>query len=38
MKIARFKYQWLNALVLYLLGVSSLALVAYGGKALLSFL
>ena len=38
MQIARFKYQWLNALVLYLLGVTSLALMAYGCRVLLNFL
>ena len=36
-KIA-FKNQWLNALTLYLLGISSLAVVAYGCKALLNLL
>lgn len=36
-KIA-FKSQWLNALSLYFVGVSSLAVVAYGCKALLNLL
>lgn len=33
-----FKSQWLNALALYVMGVLSLAVVAYGCKALLNFL
>lgn len=36
-KIA-FKRQWLNALALYVIGVLSLAVVAYGCKALLNLL
>ncbi|MFT4763243.1 MAG: hypothetical protein ACI9OH_000328 [Oleispira sp.] len=36
-KIA-FKRQWLNALALYVMGVLSLAVVAYGCKALLNLL
>lgn len=38
MKKAAFKSQGLNALVLYLAGVLTLALFAYGCKALLNFL
>jgi hypothetical protein len=33
-----FKRQWLNALALYVIGVLSLAVLAYGCKALLSLL
>jgi len=38
MKALMFKNQWLNALMLYLTGIISLALLAYAGKALLSLL
>lgn len=38
MKRAAFKSQVLNALVLYLAGVFTLALFAYGCKALLNLL
>jgi hypothetical protein len=33
-----FKRQWINALVLYLIGVLSLTVVAYGCKMLLNFI
>ena len=33
-----FKNQWLNALALYVVGVLSLAIVAYGCKALLNLI
>jgi|TARA_R110001583_G_scaffold118587_3_gene270020 hypothetical protein len=33
-----FKSQWKNALALYLIGVLSLAVVAYGCKALLNLI
>jgi|TARA_B110000003_G_C16323746_1_gene407865 hypothetical protein len=38
LKQAMFKSQGLNALALYFLGVLSLAVLAYGCKALLSLL
>lgn len=38
MKDFSFKNQWLNAVALYLGGVISLAVLAYGCKALLNLL
>jgi len=38
MKALMFKNLWLNALMLYLMGIISLALLAYAGKTLLSLL
>jgi hypothetical protein len=38
MKNLNFKSQWLNALALYLVGVMSLAMIAYGCKWLLAML
>jgi hypothetical protein len=38
MKSLKVKNQWLNALILYLVGVMSLAVLAYGCKWLLAML